>query len=170
MSKVPARWDRLPRIAALRDELSPDTRIVGNGDVLSRSDALDKINTFGVDGAMVGRALFGDPWFFHPTRTLPHNLTGLPTSGVDRETLIAFGGQEDGLEVISINERLEVLVEHTHAFVELLPHKSFNVMKKHYKGYCNGFDGAGALRKALMQTSTPAEVEAIVADFLTTVR
>jgi len=167
MSKVPARWDRLQRICELRDQISPDTLIVGNGDVLSPEDAYERIaNVPGVDGAMVGRALFGNPWFFHPTKRLPHRLTTLPTTGVNREEIIELTGNETGVEYVSLEERLNVLVEHTKLFVELLPHKSFNVMKKHYKGYVNGFPLAGQLRTKLMEAPDPQTVETIVHDFL----
>jgi len=168
MSKVPARWDRLVRIGELRDQISPETLIIGNGDVLSPEDACTKIVATSVDGAMVGRALFGNPWFFHPTKRLPHNLISLPTTGVRREDLVESVTEEDpNVVYISLRERLNVLVEHTHLFAELLPHKSFNIMKKHYKGYVNGFPAAGKLRGQLMQATNPAEVASIVQNFLT---
>jgi tRNA-dihydrouridine synthase len=39
-------------------------------------------------------------------------------------------------------------------------------MKKHYKAYCNGFNGAKELRIKLMETNTAGEVEVLVNDFL----
>jgi tRNA-dihydrouridine synthase len=39
MSKVAAHWDVLPRIIALRDRVSPQTLIFGNGDVKDIADA-----------------------------------------------------------------------------------------------------------------------------------
>lgn len=173
MSKVPARWERLKRVSELRDELSPETVLIGNGDVLSPEDGLAKSTVNNADGIMVGRALFGNPWFFHPTKRLPHKLTALPTSGVNREEIIELvgegqgGGEAAAHEYISLAERLRVLVEHTRLFTELLPHKSFNIMKKHYKGYVNGFPNAANLRKDLMENAvTPDEVEVIVGRFL----
>ena len=59
MSKAPAQWERVARVVALRDQLAPETRIVGNGDVLSLADAHAKVAESGADGVMVGRALFG---------------------------------------------------------------------------------------------------------------
>ena len=160
MSKVPARWERLQRVVALRNELSPETKIIGNGDVLSRTDGLAKIADFGVDGAMVGRALFGNPWFFHPTRQLPTRLTALPTHGVNRDTIITTDTTNTAVEYVLLEERLRVLVEHTYLFRELLPHKNFAVMKKHYKAYVSGFPGAGELRVRLMEQETPERLRA----------
>jgi nifR3 family TIM-barrel protein len=166
MSKVPAQWERVARVVALRDTLSPETRIIGNGDVLSMEDARQKLKETGADGAMVGRALFGNPWFFHPTKRLPHRLNALPTSGVDREKLISEDTSDDSFEYVSLEERLNVLVEHTNLFSELLPHKNFAVMKKHYKAYVNGFPGAADFRNDLMMQNSAAEVEAVVHAFI----
>jgi len=44
--------------------------------------------------------------------------------------------------------------------------KGYHVMKKHYKAYANGFDGAKELRAKLMETESAAEAEKIVNDFL----
>ncbi len=166
MSKAPAQWERVARVVALRDTLAPHTRIIGNGDVLSMDDAREKVAKSGADGAMIGRALFGNPWFFHPTKRLPHRLNALPTSGVDREKLLSHEVGEEGVEYISLAERLGVMVEHTKLFEVLLPHKNFAVMKKHYKAYVNGFPGAAEFRGELMQQNDAASVEAVVHAFL----
>jgi tRNA-dihydrouridine synthase len=168
LSKVPARWERVAAAVALRDQLGVPTRIIGNGDVLSREDGLAKIAATGADGAMVGRALFGNPWFFHPTRRLPLRLTALPTHGVNRDTLIEHDTSAHGVEYITLPERLAVLVEHTNLFHELLPFKNFAIMKKHYKAYVGGFPGAADLRARLMAEDTPAGVAAVVHAFLST--
>jgi nifR3 family TIM-barrel protein len=140
MSKVPARWERIARIVELRDELHSDTLILGNGDVVGLDDARQKIAATGADGAMLGRAIFGNPWLFHPEKDL-HNVT--------------------------ITERLRVMVEHTYLFEALLGFKNFSIMKKHYKAYINGFAGASELRSRLMEDAPDAAaVEAVVEEFL----
>ena len=165
LSKVPARWERLKRVVELRNEHSPETKIIGNGDVLSQEDGYAKIAASGADGAMVGRALFGNPWFFHPTRRLPIRLTALPTKGVNRETLVTLD-TDDNFDYVQLEERLAVLIEHTRLFEELLPFKNFTTMKKHYKAYVNGFFGAAELRAQLMKSEHSDEMEVVVHDFL----
>jgi nifR3 family TIM-barrel protein len=166
MSKAPAQWERVARVVALRDKLAPEVKIIGNGDVLSMDDARHKVAQSGADGAMIGRALFGNPWFFSPTKQLPHRLTALPTHGVDREKLVTYDDTMTGIEYVSLEERLAVMIEHTKLFVELLPHKNFAVMKKHYKAYVNGFPGAALLRGELMEQNSPEDVAAVVHAFL----
>jgi nifR3 family TIM-barrel protein len=166
LSKVPAKWDRIARVREIRDEMNSDTVVLGNGDVLSLNDARNKIAATGVDGVMVGRALFGNPWFFHPQRRLPITLTALPTHGVNRETIIAEDTSDQSIEYITLKERLEVLVEHSRLFEELLPFKNFAIMKKHYKAYVNGFYGAAELRSQLMEKNSADEVATVVHAFL----
>jgi len=113
------------------------TLILGNGDVMNKEEAIKRIEETGADGVMIGRGIFGNPWLFG---------TGGPTS---------------------IEQKLNVLIEHTKLFEELLGEtKNFAVMKKHYKAYVNGFDGAKELRIQLMETHTASEVEKIITDFL----
>lgn len=167
LSKVPADWSRIKRVVELRDQLNSDTLIIGNGDVLSLADAKEKIQQTGADGVMIGRALFGDPWFFHPEKRLPQRLQALPTHGVDREKLIVSDTTDATVLYITLEERLRVMVEHTKLFTELLPHKNFAIMKKHYKAYVNGFEGAAGLRARLMEQTSAAGVEAVVHEFTT---
>ncbi len=140
MSKVPARWERVKRAVEIRNELGSETLIIGNGDIKDLEDAGQKIKETGADGAMLGRAVFGRPWLFSNS----YELENMPVAN-----------------------RLIILVEHTKLFEELLGDiKSFSIMKKHFKAYCEGFPGAKELRIQLMETSTAAEVEDIVKNFL----
>ena len=141
MSKVPARWERIKRVVELRDVISPETKIIGNGDVLSLEDGHQKAELSGADGVMVGRALFGNPWFFHPEHRLPLRLSALPTHGVERDSIVHADTSDAEAKYVTLPERLNVLVEHSKLFTKLLPHKNFSVMKKHFKAYVGGFPG-----------------------------
>ena len=57
-----ADWEALSKAAKLTKD-SP-TFFLGNGDVTSMSEGKEKIKKYGVDGVLVGRAVFGNPWFF----------------------------------------------------------------------------------------------------------
>jgi len=121
MSKVPAKWDVIKRAVEIRDELESETLIIGNGDIKNLKEGRKRVHETGCDGVMIGRGIFGNPWFFSEYE---------PT----------------------IEEKVAVLVEHTKLFEEMmLDRKSFAVMKKHFKAYINGFDGAKDLRVELME-------------------
>jgi len=146
MSDVAAHWDLAPKLVALRDKHAPHTLLLGNGDVESLADAREKVSASGMDGAMIGRGIFGSPWFF---------------SGRTPE----------------LDERLRIMIEHAELFEALYKsdrakkdgaHKNFDIMKKHFKAYCAGFDGSKELRLKLMEAGNAAEVRTITEAFLAT--
>ena len=148
MSKVAAHWELAPEVVALRDQYAPHTLVLANGDVASLNDARAKIKESGLDGVMIGRGIFGNPWFFNDD-----------THGA----------------APSIREKIERLVRHTEVFESLYKSnvskregkiKNFEVMKKHYKAYANGFDGAKELRIRLMEAESAAEVKIVAEEFL----
>lgn len=146
MSLVPARWEHVKEAVMLRDELAPDTLIFGNGDVIDRAHAEKLCEETGADGAMLGRAIFGNPWLFN---------------------------RDKNKKDISLHEQLRVLIEHTQLFEDIVGPKppvgcgkSFAVMKKHFKAYVNGFDGAKELRMELMEKNTAQEIKNSIEEFL----
>jgi nifR3 family TIM-barrel protein len=144
MSLVPANWEHVAR--AVEMAKGTGTLIIGNGDVKDLADAKAKAEATGADGIMLGRAIFGNPRLFAPDEKLSR-------LSLDNEVLIA--------------EKLRVMIEHTKLFVELLGDiKNFAIMKKHYKAYVNGFDGAKELRIELMAAEGVEEVEKLVDRFL----
>jgi tRNA-dihydrouridine synthase len=101
----------------------------------------EKAKQSGADGVMIGRGIFGTPWFFN-------------------EEVFEKGK--------SVEERLSILVEHTKLYEEKLGDiKSFAIMKKHYKAYVNGFDGAKELRIELMECNNSQEIAQKIKGFLT---
>lgn len=150
MSLVPARWEHVKRAVEIRDSLKSKTLILGNGDIKSVEDGLTKAKETGADGVMVGRGIFGNPWFFKDLAKLKK-----------RTVIPAKAG-------IQAKEKLAAMVEHTYLFEKLLSEdKNFANMKKHFKAYVNGFPKAKELRTRLMEESKDAEsVEKIVNEFL----
>lgn len=144
MSDVPARWEHVKEVVDMAK--GSGTLILGNGDVKNLAEAAQKAKDTGADGVMLGRAIFGNPWLF--------------ASPMSRRRL-----DIDAVEDIEM--KLAVMLEHTKLFEELLGDiKNFAIMKKHYKAYANGFDGAKELRVKLMETENSSQVEAVINDFL----
>jgi nifR3 family TIM-barrel protein len=138
LSLVPARWERISDIVRLRDELAPQVAIIGNGDVESIEDGRMKAKHHGVEGVMLGRALFGNPWLFR-----------------------------DQLYTPDTAEKLQVMYEHATHFVDLFAgKKNFAVMRKHFGSYCSGFPGAKELRVELLKTESLADVEKVLSGYL----
>ncbi|HEY4490756.1 MAG TPA: tRNA-dihydrouridine synthase [Acidobacteriota bacterium] len=133
LSLVPARWEHVERAVEIRNAKG-STLIFGNGDVSSVADGLKKAKETGCDGVMIGRAIFGNPWLF-----ARHSPQILP------------------------KDKIEVLSEHTKLFEQLMPHKNFSVMKRHFKAYVAGWEGAKELRMKLMNARNASEVTSISA-------
>lgn len=146
MSAVPARWEHVKRAVEIRDQSGRETLIFGNGDVASIQDAVEKATLSGCDGVMLGRAIFGNPWLFADSRRNLRNATEIWPAP----------------EVKLPEEKLNVLLEHTCLYGEILPHKAFAIMKKHFKAYVSGWDGAKELRMKLMAANNAREFAAIL--------
>lgn len=143
MSKIPAHWDIIKRGAEIAK--GSGILIIGNGDVQNIEDGKKKAEESGVDGIMIGRAIFGNPWFFNLDVRRP-----------------------------SLEERLKVLGEHIRLFEKLYGEnvenkkvfgkraKNFNLMKKHMGAYIRDFDGAKELRMKLMEADDAKEAEEIL--------
>ncbi|HEY0948134.1 MAG TPA: tRNA-dihydrouridine synthase family protein [Candidatus Paceibacterota bacterium] len=134
MSKVPAHWDLMPHIVALRDRIAPDTKIIGNGDVETIAEARQKAHDTGCDGVMIGRGIFGNPWVF------------------------AGRAKEDTQR----DEKLAALLSLARDFEKLQPAKSFHLVRKHVKAFTAGFEGSAQLRAALMETQGADDMERVI--------
>lgn len=65
MSKVPAHYELIPEIIKLRNEISPETKLIINGDIKTKAEALALYEKYPeVDGFMIGRGVFANPYCF----------------------------------------------------------------------------------------------------------
>lgn len=129
-----ADWDEIAKGARVRDHINPDTLFLGNGDVMSVVQGEELCRKYALDGIMVGRGIFHNPWFFNPGKT-----------------------------TFSKTEKLEQLLLHTKLFEQNWGgKKNLNILKRFYKIYTNDFPGAAKLRADLMETKTFDEVYQIV--------
>ncbi len=169
LSLVPAKWEYIKKVKALIDKSGKEILLIGNGDVKNLKDAESKALEYGCDGVMFGRAVFGNPWFFSSLRSEHISKSNLSSATAPANFSARQPAKGFSQYVPSLQEKLNVLVEHTQIFdKELLKpkHKNFAVMKKHFKAYVNGFEGAKELRAKLMETENAKDVEKIIKIFL----
>jgi tRNA-dihydrouridine synthase len=133
MSKVPAGWAMIGEIRKLRDKLTPDTLIVGNGDIESRARGLELAKKYYLDGIMVGRGIFRDPFLFAEASPWPS---------------------------LTKEEKLKLYARHVKRFAETWPNgeRPIRTLNKFCKIYIGGFDGAKELREQLMSAQTIDEL------------
>ncbi len=138
MSKVPARWEFVKQVVKLRDELAPETLIIGNGDVKNLGEARERVKETGCDGVMIGRGIFGNPFLF----------------------------SEKG-KAKDLKSQLEALLLHIELFDQILgTTKNFALMKKHFKSYVQSFENASDLRIALMDAPSAKEAALILKKYI----
>jgi nifR3 family TIM-barrel protein len=130
MSDVPADWTQIKKGVEIRNSRNKNIAILGNGDVFSMDIAHKKIEETGVDGVMVGRGIFMNPWFF-----------------------------ETSEKMHSPEEKLALLWEHTKLYNSTwINTKNFAILKRFFKIYTHSFNNAHLLRAALMETNSKDEV------------
>ncbi len=135
MSKVPAHWDEIEKAGMLCHEAG--IPIIGNGDVMTYAEGLEKAKRYNLDGIMVGRGIFHNPWFF--------SARGGSASGGDSTNKTP-------------QDRINLLKQHIKNFTELWgDDKNFAVMKRFIKIYINDFRGAKELRDQLMKSKSAPE-------------
>lgn len=136
MSKVDAHWDKLTPILKLRDDIAPETIIVGNGDVKNRADGIKKAQNSGVDGVMIGRGIFHDMYCF---------------------------SENSPWENMSSAEKVNLYIKHIELFLNTYSGaKKFEPLKKFSKVYLHGFEGASDLRDKVVRSHSPEEMLSIL--------
>lgn len=135
MSKVDAHWELIPEIKQLRDEVAPDTLLTINGDIPDRQTGLKLARQYGVDGIMIGRGVFKNPFAFEKE----------PKEHSSKELL----------------DLLRLHLDLFDKYSELEP-RSFKPLHRFFKIYVKGFNGAGELRNQLMNTKSTEEVRALL--------
>lgn len=133
MSKVPANWDLIGEIRELRDRVAPETLIVGNGDVINRTHGLELAEKYKLDGIMIGRGVFQDPFAF---------------------------SEESTWENYTEEQRVELYKKHVELFKVTWEEgeRPIHTLNKFCKIYINGFDGAKEFREQLMAANSIDEL------------
>jgi tRNA-dihydrouridine synthase len=133
MSKVPAHWEYAGEVVKIRDKIAKNTLIVGNGDILDRKSGLEMVEKYGLDGIMIGRGVFNDPFVF---------------------------AQESPWESIPREQRIAMYRQHVELFAKTWTQgeRPIHTLNKFCKVYISDFDGAKELREPLMAANSTSEL------------
>lgn len=138
LSQVDAHWELIPEIKKLRDRIAPNTLLTINGDIPDRETGLKLAHQYGIDGVMIGRGIFKNPFAFEK-EPKEHST-------------------EEYLDLL----RLQLDLQDQYAGE--LP-RSITALHRFFKIYVKGFRGAGELRNQLMNTKSTDEVRALLDNF-----
>ncbi|KKR73676.1 MAG: tRNA-dihydrouridine synthase [Candidatus Woesebacteria bacterium GW2011_GWA2_40_7] len=134
LGAFPADWEEIGEIVKIKDKIAPNTIIIGNGDVKSYIEVVKKAQKYGVDGVMIGRGIFVNPWVFSKD-----------------------SGEHTKAEYIKLLLRHMELFEKTWGGT-----KNFAIIKKFFKMYINNFKGASILRQKLMEAKSFEEIKSFL--------
>lgn len=137
-SKVPANWDIIGKARQLRDQAAPATLIAGNGDVTSRQQGLELVQKYKLDGLMIGRGIFHDPYIF---------------------------AAQSPWATLNAQSRIQLYIKHVTLFAKTWQQseRPIHTLNKFCKIYINGFDGAKELRERLMAAHSAQELLELLA-------
>ncbi|MEB7408253.1 tRNA dihydrouridine synthase [Mammaliicoccus sciuri] len=138
MSKVDAHWELIEAIKNLRDEIAPNTLLTINGDIPNRKIGLELAEKYGIDGVMIGRGIFNNPFAFEKE----------PREHTSKELLDLL--------------RLHLTLFDKYATSET---RQFKSLRRFFKIYVRSMRGASELRHLLMSTETTDEVRALLDEF-----
>lgn len=132
-----ADWNQIGAAAAVARRMGVSTVVLGNGDVTSRADAAERCERYQLDGVMIGRGVFCDPLVFR--------RDGQSFSGLRPE------------------QKIGMLLEHLNLYREHWgERRNYEILKKFYKIYLNGFAGSESLRERLNQTHDYGAAEQVI--------
>ncbi|HDJ7369582.1 tRNA dihydrouridine synthase [Staphylococcus aureus] len=138
MSKVDAHWELIEAIKNLRDEIAPNTLLTINGDIPDRKTGLELVEKYGIDGVMIGRGIFHNPFAFEKE----------PREHTSKELLDLL--------------RLHLSLFNKYEKDEI---RQFKSLRRFFKIYVRGIRGASELRHQLMNTQSIAEARALLDEF-----
>lgn len=136
MSKVPAHWELIPEIKQLRDEIAPHTLLTINGDIPDRQAGLELVQQYGVDGIMIGRGVFQNPFAFEKQ----------PKDHSSKELL----------------DLLRLHLDLYDKYSNELEPRPFKPLRRFFKIYVRDFKGASQLRTQLLETESTDEVRELL--------
>lgn len=135
MSKVEAHFELIADIKKLRDDIAPQTLLTINGDIRDRQHGLELVEKYGVDGIMIGRGVFTNPYAF------------------------TDGYQPTRQEII---ELLHYHLDLFDTYSKELEPRPFDPLKRFFKIYVREIPGAAELREKLMHTKSTDEVRELL--------
>ncbi|MDN6195586.1 MAG: tRNA-dihydrouridine synthase [Atopostipes suicloacalis] len=138
MSKVDAHWELIPEIKKLRDEIAPDTLLTINGDIPDRKKGLELAEKYNIDGVMIGRGVFTNPFAFE-LEEKEHSA---------KELLDLFRLHLDLYDFYTKDEP-----------------RPFKPLRRFFKIYVRGIHGASSLRHKLMSAADTEEVRIMLDEF-----
>jgi len=137
LSEAAADWDLIGQVRQLRDKHAPGTLVVGNGDVMTRQEGVALAKKYKLDGIMIGRGIFHDPFVFAQASPWPQYTK---------------------------QQKIDLYSQHVNLFAKTWAGQQVRIatLNKFCKIYINGFDGAKELREEFMAAQSANELAGLL--------
>ena len=119
--------------------------VIGNGDIIDEETALRMFEYTGVDGIMIGRGSFGNPWIF--------------------ERILSYLTENKKLEEISTNERLNIIKEHINLAVKEKGENAIKEMRKHIAWYTKNLKNSSEFRNKINAIENKEELINLIEEY-----
>ncbi len=109
--------------------------VFGNGDVNTPERAMEMRDNYGLDGAMIGRASIGNPWFFNQVKHFMETGTHLPSPSIEQRVSVARRHLEMSVawkgEILGVLETRRHYTNYFRGYKNFKPYRTRMVMSNH---------------------------------------
>ena len=135
-----ADWEMIARV-----KRSVRIPVIGNGDLFTARQAVEKQKMSGTDGVMIGRGAMGNPWIFREIKALMNGCL---------------------CPVVTLEERYRMVVRHYQMMLQCKPAPiAVREMRKHIGWYIKGLKGAGRFRAEINRCADPEKALKLTEQF-----
>lgn len=115
-------WNSIGKAGEIARKINPEIIIIGNGDIKTKAEGLEKAKKYNLDGVMIGRAALANPWMF---------------------------SRNPDPEKIGLEKRITAAKTHLRLMQKESPSR-FDAAKKFLKAYFSDFKGSQEIKTRLM--------------------
>jgi tRNA-dihydrouridine synthase B len=155
-----ARWEW---IASVKQAVK--IPVIGNGDIRSPEDACAIIAQTGCDAVMIGRMAPANPWIFRQIEQYVNGATGVPARPAEQSSAVLCGAASKPYDEPTEADRYQMIRTYFQMLLEEEMPGTEGKMKQFASWFTHGIPGGAALRKAIYEARSGAEILGRVEEF-----
>jgi tRNA-dihydrouridine synthase B len=155
-----ARWEW---IASVKQAVK--IPVIGNGDIRSPEDACAIVAQTGCDAVMIGRMAPANPWIFRQIEQYVSGATGVPARPAEQSSGASDGAGGKPYDEPTEADRYQMIRTYFQMLLEEEMPGAEGKMKQFASWFTHGVPGGAALRKAIYEAKSGAEILGRVEEF-----
>jgi len=158
-----ARWEW---IASVKQAVK--IPVIGNGDIRSPEDACAIVAQTGCDAVMIGRMAPANPWIFRQIEQYVSGATGALARPAEQSSASLSGAASKPYDEPTEADRYQMIRTYFQMLLEEEMPGTEGKMKQFASWFTHGIPGGAALRKAIYEARSGAEILGRVEEFFET--